>query len=111
MIFDIIMIILGLLVIFEWLYTLMTERKHSNKIQDVRDYYRDMRDKQYVIEDKVENLKYDLKHTDRRVKNLYDNMEALFEALHMQGIATDVKTEEVKVLVKPEDTDGEDTDN
>lgn len=107
MIYDIILVILGLLIVFEYGYIFITEREHSNRIQDVRDYYHDLKDKQFDLDITVKYLKDDLKRTDQHVSNLYAALEELHDALNEQGIATTFKTEEVKTLVKPEKTEDE----
>lgn len=93
------------------IYVRIIENSDSKRIDKTRDDIHDLQDHRWRDDDKIDCLTHDLVRTSRRVNDLYDDMEALVEALHMQGIATEVKTEEVKTLVKPEDTDGEDTDN
>lgn len=115
-IINIAVIILALIDVFLYCYIFTTAYKHSKRIDDVRDNYRDdyreLEDKLWTTKYvEVVNVKDDLERTNRRVRGLENDMEKLREVLRMQGIATEVKTEEVKVLVKPEDTDDEDTDN
>lgn len=108
---DIILVVLGLLLIFEWLYILNVDHKHTDRIDKAREDVHDLQDYKWSIGDRVHDTRRDLKSLASSVEKLANELNELEDALHMQGIATEVKTEEVKVLVKPEDTDGEDSDN
>lgn len=107
MIYDIILVILGLLIAFGYVHLFITERKHSNKIQDVRDYYHDLRDECWDTEHDVECAKQAISHMRNSIYELSNNLKELHEALNMQGIATTFDTKEVKTLVKPEKREGE----
>lgn len=83
MIFD---IILGILIIFLYIFFFITMRDHSDRIDNVHYDYTELRTKYW-----------DIVHDTRVLQHDTDEMR---EALHMQGLATAIKTEEVKVLVK-----------
>ncbi len=93
------------------IYVRIIENSDSKRIDKMHDDIHNLQDLRWSTSDKIHDLRVELKYNRNRGDRLENDMEALAEALHMQGIATVVKTEEVKVLVKPEDTDGEDTDN
>lgn len=111
MIFDIISGILDVLIVILAFWFFIVAHDHSERIDRSRDNIHDLQDYKWSIDDRIHDARRELKRTKDHVEGLENVMGMLFEALRMQGIATEVKTEEVKVLVKPEDTDGEDTDN
>lgn len=107
-IFDIVSLFL---IVVLAVYIHIIDNSDSEKIDKSRDDIHDLQDYKWSIDGRIHDTRRDLKSLASSVEKLANELDELEDALHMQGIATEVKTEEVKVLVKPEDTDGEDSDN